>query len=70
MTRLTTADIRTIADDLADYDADLVAGTGHSLKGIACCAAGISEGQFDKTIGDLVVAVIPVTSGKGIIGNF
>ena len=70
MTRLTTADIRTIADNLADYDADLVAGTGHSLRGIACSAAGISEAQFDKTIGNLVVAVIPVTSGIGLIGKF
>ncbi len=70
MTRLTTADIRTVADDLADYDADLVAGTGHSLKGIACSAAGISEAQFDKTIGNLLIAAIPVTSGKGLIGKF
>lgn len=70
MTRLTTADIRTIADDLADYDADLVARTGHSLRGIACRAAGISEAQFDKTVDNLVVAVIPVTSGEGLIGKF
>ena len=70
MTRLTTADIRTIADDLADYDADLVARTGHSLRGIACRAAGINETQFDKTVGNLVVAVIPVTSGEGLIGKF
>jgi pyrrolysine biosynthesis protein PylD len=70
VTRLTTADIRTIADDLADYDGDLVAGTGHSLKGIACRAAGISEAQFNKTVGTLMVAVIPVTSGEGLIGKF
>ncbi len=70
MTRLTTADIRTIADDLAGYDADLVGKTGHSLRGIACRAAGINEAQFVKTIGNLVVAVIPVTSGEGLIGNF
>jgi pyrrolysine biosynthesis protein PylD len=70
VTRLTTADIQTIADDLADYDGDLVAGTGHSLKGIACRAAGISEAQFDKTVGNLMVAVIPVTSGEGLIGKF
>jgi pyrrolysine biosynthesis protein PylD len=70
VTRLTTADIRTIADDLADYDADLVARTGHSLRGIACCAAGINEAQFDRTVGNLLVAVIPVTSGEGLIGKF
>jgi pyrrolysine biosynthesis protein PylD len=70
VTRLTTADIRTIADDLADYDADLVARTGHSLRGIACRAAGISDAQFDKTVGNLVVAVVPVTSGEGLIGKF
>jgi pyrrolysine biosynthesis protein PylD len=70
VTRLTTADIQTIADDLVDYDADLVAGTGHSLRGIACRAAGISEAQFDKTIGNLMVAVIPITSGEGLIGKF
>jgi pyrrolysine biosynthesis protein PylD len=70
VTRLTTADIRTVADDLADYDAALVAGTGHCLRGIACRAAGIGKAQFDKTIGDLAVAVIPVTSGEGLIGKF
>ena len=70
MTRLTTADIRTIAADLADYDAALVAGTGHTLKGIACQAAGIGKAQFDKTIGDLAVAVVPVTSGEGLIVKF
>jgi pyrrolysine biosynthesis protein PylD len=70
VTRLTTADIRTIADDLADYDAGLVASTGHSLRGIACRAAGINEAQFDKTVGNLWVAVIPVTSGEGLIGKF
>jgi pyrrolysine biosynthesis protein PylD len=70
VTRLTTADVRTIADDLADYDADLVARTGHSLRGIACSAAGISEARFHKTLGNLVVAVIPVTSGEGLIGKF
>ena len=70
MTRLTTADIRTIDVDLADYDADLVARTGHSLRAIACRAAGISEAQFDKAVGNLVVAVVPVTSGEGLIGKF
>ena len=70
MTRLTTADIRTIADNLVDYNANLMAATGHSLRGIACHAAGISKAQFDKTLGNLVVAVIPVTSGEGLIGKF
>ena len=34
MTRLTTADIRTIADNLVDYDADLVAGLNQMTGGV------------------------------------
>ena len=70
MTRLTTPDIQHIAAQLADYDQELIQKTGCSLKGIACRAAGIQEGAFDKISINLRVAIIPISFGQGIIGGF
>lgn len=70
MTRLVTADISDIAANLKDYDKELVARTGCSLSGIACRAAGIDEVRIKNVLPDLRVAVVPVSSGHGIIGGF
>lgn len=70
MTRLTTDDILKIADGLDAYDEELVSKTGCTLKGIACRAGGIQESDFGKSSGDLLVGIIPLTSGQGIIGGF
>jgi len=70
MTRLTTADIQHIVTQLADYDRELTAKTGCSLRGIACHAAGIEEERFAVCMKSVIVGVIPVTSGEGAIAGF
>ncbi len=70
MTRLTTRHIETISDNLAAYDSDLMVRTGSSLKGLACRAAGFQEKLLPETAAKNVVAVIPVSSGLGVIAGF
>jgi len=70
MTRLTTDDIRSIADELEAYDEELVTKTGCSLRGIACRAAGIRESEINKIAADIRVGIIPITFGQGIIHGF
>lgn len=70
MTRLVSDDIADIVDKLEDYDTELISKTGHSLRGIACAAAGVDESRIRKILGNLLVGVIPITSGEGIISGF
>jgi pyrrolysine biosynthesis protein PylD len=70
MTRLTTDDIATIADELEAYDSELHSKTGCTLTGIACRAAGIEESEVKKISGNLLVGVIPITFGEGVISGF
>jgi len=70
MTRLKSDDIISIAAGMAQYDAELAAKTGFTLRGIACCAAGISEDDLEPVLDIVRVGVIPITSGEGIIGGF
>ena len=70
MTRLTIDDIINIATQLADYDKELIAKTGCSLRGIACHATDVEEDDIKNLLNDVVVGVIPITSGKGVIGGF
>lgn len=70
MTRLQSADVVSIAANLENYDRELIASTGYSLSGIACRAAGIDEGRIKNILPDLRVAVVPISSGQGIIGGF
>lgn len=70
MTRLCAEDIRDIASTLEDYDNQLVKKTGLTLKQIASRAVGVDEGEVGRVFGVLRVAVIPVTSGQGVISGF
>jgi pyrrolysine biosynthesis protein PylD len=70
MTRLTTDDIATIADELEAYDSELLSKTGCTLNGIACRAAGVEESEVKKISGNLLVGVVPITFGEGIISGF
>jgi pyrrolysine biosynthesis protein PylD len=70
MTRLTTDDITSIADELQAYDEELVTKTGCSLHGIACQAAGITESEIKKVSADVRVGVIPITFDQGVIKGF
>jgi pyrrolysine biosynthesis protein PylD len=70
VTRLITADISDIAANLKDYDQELIARTGHTLSGIACRAAEIDEAQIKNLLPEIRVGVVPISSGKGVIGGF
>ena len=70
MTRLKTDDIINIPAGMADYDAELAAKTGFSLREIACGAAGIGEDEILPVLNNILVGVIPISSGEGIIGGF
>ena len=68
MTRLTGTDIADIASSLVSYDRDLIKKTGLSLNQIGAAAAGYDLSK--NSLADCRVAVIPVTSGKGLIKGF
>jgi pyrrolysine biosynthesis protein PylD len=70
VTRLITTDISDIAANLKNYDGELVARTGYSLRGIACRAAEIDEAPIKNLLPEIQVGVIPITSGEGVIGGF
>lgn len=70
MTRLTTDDIKAVASTLATYDAELIAKTGCTLKGIACRAIGVDEEDFSNRAASYIVAVVPMTCGLGMIDGF
>lgn len=70
MTRLRCADIIHIAENLNNYDMELVARTGYSLSDIACRAAEIDKAQIRNLLPEIRVGVVPISSGEGIIGGF
>ncbi len=70
MTRLTSHEICGLSKGLEEYDLELRDKTGHSLKGIALAAAGLSEQAFARTIENRLFAVVPITFGQGIIPGF
>ncbi len=70
MTRLKGTDIQHIGRTLVDYDVSLISKTGCSLKRIAMQAVGISERAMDEGLAANRLAVVPITSGGGIIEGF
>lgn len=69
MTRLKESDIQPITCLLKEYNHELMTKTGHSLSEIAAHAALLQAKEADlQELGS--VAVIPVTSGQGIITGF
>jgi pyrrolysine biosynthesis protein PylD len=71
VTRLRTDDIAGLAGGLDACDRRLRRQTGSSLLGVACRAARVSEQDVAARLAKgLQVAVIPVTSGGGVIGGF
>ena len=70
MTRLETKEISHIVTELPDYNKALIEKTGHSLRGIACDAAGVDETDMAKKLQAVSVGVIPISGGKGIISGF
>lgn len=68
MTRLNTSDIDGISSSLLRYDMELKKTVGYTLEEIAKHAVGLA---MDHKIQEkLKIAVVPVTSGLGIISGF
>jgi pyrrolysine biosynthesis protein PylD len=44
--------------------------TGRGLLGVACHAAGLDEDRVCKAVSGMTAAVVPVTSGQGLITGF
>jgi pyrrolysine biosynthesis protein PylD len=70
MTRLSSAMILGMNESISAYDLALVQTTGLSLRQIASRTAGISEEILCEAFRSERVAVIPVTSGQGVIEGF
>lgn len=70
MTRLATDDVKSISAQLADYDSELTAKTGCSLRGVACMAAGVQEKEIKDSLKNARIGVIPITGGEGVIAGF
>lgn len=65
MTRLVEADINEVVIRLRQYDEELKQQIGHSLVEVAMHAVNL-----EKRVTDYKTAVVPVTSGLGIIDGF
>ena len=70
MTRLYYEIIKDIPDSLAELDDSLVCSTGCNLFELAARAAGIDAETAGREIGNYAAAVVPITSGQGIIQGF
>ena len=70
MTRLATDDVKSIPAELADYDSELTAKTGYSLRGVACLAAGVQEEEIKDSLKNALIGVIPISGGEGVIAGF
>ena len=68
MTRLTPDLIEGVPDDVLDLDSRLMMMTGKTVKGIALEAAGLDVEDMD--LSGFRVAVVPITSGLGVISGF
>ena len=70
MTRLIEIDIKDIPKDLLVYEAELNAKTSCSLLQIACHAMGVTEKTVKKSLQNVRVGVIPITTGLGRLQGF
>ncbi|EHQ87836.1 3-methylornithyl-N6-L-lysine dehydrogenase PylD [Desulfosporosinus youngiae] len=67
MTRLKERDIDLIAQQIKEYNEELVRKTGHTLSEIAAHAIGM---HYTDVPNPGPVAVLPMTCGQGVIGGF
>jgi pyrrolysine biosynthesis protein PylD len=70
MTRLKSNDIKDISTQLQQYDEELLRKTNRTLRGIACHAAGVREEEILPVLSSMQAAVVPITSGEGVITGF
>ncbi len=70
MTRLIESWIKDISGTMRQYDEELKIKTGTDLAGIGEKSAGADSGAMADFAKVCKVAVIPITTGQGIIGSF
>lgn len=70
MTRLREEWIRNLEDELSAYEIDLQQRVGLSLLGLSAYANGISEEVLRNQVQKERAAVIPITTGLGVIPTF
>ncbi|MBR0598810.1 3-methylornithyl-N6-L-lysine dehydrogenase PylD [Sinanaerobacter chloroacetimidivorans] len=70
MTRLIRDWLADIEDGIKEYQQILKAKTGLNYAALAAKASGCSAGDIERASLSLKVAVVPVTSGLGMIGSF
>jgi len=70
MTRLQSTDISEICTRLDAYDQELLAKTGHTLRGLACYAVGLNEEDIVNRLPDVLIGVVPIRWGQGVIDGF
>ena len=70
MTRLRSVDIAGISASLNEYDEELLAKTGRTLRGLACYAVGLGEEEIAAGMANVRIGVVPIGWGQGVIGGF
>ena len=70
MTRLQSADITGISARLNEYDEELLAKTGRTLRGLACYAVRLSEEDIAAGMANVRIGMVPIGWGMGVIGGF
>ncbi len=70
MTRLSGTILHGLAEKLPEYDLELIEKTGNTLASIACLAAGLEEEYLKKNASPMPIAVVPITTGEGLIPGF
>jgi len=68
MTRLTEDAVKDIPSRISDLDTELERILGMDMRNFACRAMSVTAEKIN--FGDYKAAIVPVTSGKGIIGGF
>jgi len=67
---LTEKDVTQLPERLSVYETELAKKTGMSLREIATHAMGVSDEALTAAIASHKVAVVPITAGGGVVGNF
>ena len=70
MTRLVEGDVRALTGHLAEVERALTALTGCDFVTLAARACGVGEGVASDALAHAAVAVVPITSGEGLIPGF
>lgn len=70
MTRLVENDIAGLERELDVYEEELLKKTGLNLSEVACAGGNITIHDLRKAAQSYRVAVVPITSGEGVIGGF